>query len=86
MIIHIHDVEKALDELARVVEPGGKLALYVTNSKSWDQKLESLLRFLLRKPLIGRRAPPPGKWSLVRDARAEALGLAVRHSGARAAA
>jgi len=54
VIIHIHDVEKALDELARVVEPGGRLALYVTNSKSWDQKLESLLRFALRKPLVGR--------------------------------
>jgi len=54
VIIHIHDVEKALDELARVVEPGGKLALYVTNSKSWDHKLEALLRFLLRKPLVGR--------------------------------
>jgi len=54
VIIHIHDVEKCLDELARVIEPGGKLALYVTNSKSWDQKLEWLLRFLLRKPLAGR--------------------------------
>lgn len=56
VIIHIHDVEKALDELARVIEPGGKLALYVTNSKSWDHKLESLLRFLLRKPLVGRES------------------------------
>jgi SAM-dependent methyltransferase len=54
VIIHIPDVEKALDELARIVEPGGKLALYVTNSKSWDQKLESWLRFLLRKPQAGR--------------------------------
>jgi SAM-dependent methyltransferase len=56
VIIHIFDVEMALDELARVVEPGGKLAIYVTNSKSWDHKLESLLRFLLRKPLVGRRS------------------------------
>jgi SAM-dependent methyltransferase len=56
VIIHIRDVEKALDELVRVVEPGGKLALYVTNSKSWDQKLEWLLRFLLRKRLTGREA------------------------------
>jgi SAM-dependent methyltransferase len=54
VIIHIHDVEKALDELARVVEPGGKLALYVTNKQAWDHKLESALRFLLRKPLRGR--------------------------------
>jgi 2-polyprenyl-3-methyl-5-hydroxy-6-metoxy-1,4-benzoquinol methylase len=56
VIIHIHDVEKALDELARVIGPGGKLALYVTNSKSWDQKLESLLRFLLRKPRVGQES------------------------------
>jgi ubiquinone/menaquinone biosynthesis C-methylase UbiE len=56
VIIHIYDVEKALDELARIVEPGGKLALYVTNNKSWDQKLESLLRFLLRRPVIGRES------------------------------
>jgi SAM-dependent methyltransferase len=54
VIIHIHDVEKALDELARVIKPGGKLALYVTNSGSWDEKLESALRYLLRKPLPGR--------------------------------
>jgi 2-polyprenyl-3-methyl-5-hydroxy-6-metoxy-1,4-benzoquinol methylase len=49
VIIHIHEVEKALDELARVVEPGGKLALYVTNSSAWDLTVESWLRFLLRR-------------------------------------
>jgi len=54
VIIHIHDVEKALDGLARIVEPGGKLALYVTNKDAWDHKLERLLRFLIRKPLAGR--------------------------------
>jgi 2-polyprenyl-3-methyl-5-hydroxy-6-metoxy-1,4-benzoquinol methylase len=56
VIIHIHDVEKALDELARVIEPGGKLALYVTNNKSWDQKLETLFRLVLRKPQMGRES------------------------------
>src|SRR5262249_54541307 len=55
VIIHIHDVKKALDELARVVKPGGKLALYVTNKKAWDQKLESMLRFVLRRPLVGQQ-------------------------------
>jgi ubiquinone/menaquinone biosynthesis C-methylase UbiE len=60
VIIHIHDVEKALDELIRVIEPGGKLALYVTNSMSWDHKLESLIRFVLRKPLVGRESLPLG--------------------------
>ena len=51
VIIHIHDVEKALDELVRIVAPGGKLALYVTNSKSLDTKMESLARSFLGKPL-----------------------------------
>ena len=60
VIIHIHDIEKALDELARIIEPGGKLALAVTNRKAWDQKIESLLRFLLRKPLVGRVRLPLG--------------------------
>ena len=60
VIIHIPNVEKALDQLARVVEPGGKLALYVGNSKSWDQKLELFLRFLLRKPQTGRELLPLG--------------------------
>jgi len=55
VIIHIPEVEKALDELARVLEPGGKLALYVTNQSAWDHKLERLLRFMLRKPLLGRQ-------------------------------
>lgn len=54
VIIHIREVERALDELARIIEPGGKLALYVTNSGSLDGKVESLLRFLLRKPLVGQ--------------------------------
>jgi len=54
VIIHIPEVEKTLDELARIIEPGGKLALYVTNKNSWDQKLESMARFVLRKPLEGR--------------------------------
>ena len=60
VIIHIHEVEKALDELARVVQPGGKLALYVTNSTAWDHKLEAFLRFVLRKPLPGRQRLPLG--------------------------
>jgi ubiquinone/menaquinone biosynthesis C-methylase UbiE len=55
VIIHIHDVERALDELARIVVPGGRLGLYVTNRKAWDHKLESLARLLLRKP-VGRES------------------------------
>src|SRR5262249_49391773 len=56
VIIHIRDVEKALDELARIVEPGGSLALYVTNKKAFDHKLEAFLRALKRKPLLGQEA------------------------------
>jgi SAM-dependent methyltransferase len=51
VIIHIREVDSALDELARVVEPGGKLALYVTNGGAWDYKVESILRLVLRKPI-----------------------------------
>jgi 2-polyprenyl-3-methyl-5-hydroxy-6-metoxy-1,4-benzoquinol methylase len=64
VIIHIHDVEKALDEFARIVEPGGKLALYVTNQSAWDHKLERLLRFMLRKPLLGRTTVALGTGTL----------------------
>jgi len=53
VIIHIPEAEKALDELARVVEPGGKLALYITNKTALDHKVESFIRFVLRKPLTG---------------------------------
>lgn len=60
VVIHIHGVEKALDELARIIEPGGKLALYVTNKAAWDHKLESLVRFLLRKPMSGQESLPLG--------------------------
>jgi SAM-dependent methyltransferase len=60
VIVHVRAVEKALDEFARIVEPGGKLALYVTNSEAWDHKLESLVRFLLRRPLVGRESHPLG--------------------------
>jgi SAM-dependent methyltransferase len=64
VVIHIPEAEKALDELARVVEPGGKLALYLTNKTAIDHKLESLARFLVRKPLTGMQHLPlgDGRW------------------------
>lgn len=61
VIIHIPDIEKALDQLARVVAPGGKLALYVTNKSAWDHKIESFARFILRKPLSGMKSLPMGE-------------------------
>jgi SAM-dependent methyltransferase len=53
VIIHIPDATRALDELMRIIEPGGKLALYLTNKTAVDHKIESWTRRVLRKPLIG---------------------------------
>lgn len=51
VVIHIPDAEAALDHLARVVAPGGRLALQVSNEASLDFGLERLIR-----GLTGRRA------------------------------
>lgn len=51
VIIHIPDASKALDELARIMAPRGRLALYITNQDSLDDRLEAAARFVLRKPL-----------------------------------
>lgn len=61
VIIHIRDIERALDELIRIVAPGGRLALHVTNASAWDHKLETLARFLIRKPLTGVEHLPMGR-------------------------
>lgn len=55
VIIHIHEVELALSELARVLQPGGTLGLYVTNKTAVDHGIEVLARAALRKPLVGRK-------------------------------
>jgi SAM-dependent methyltransferase len=60
VIIHIREIEKALDELCRIVRPGGRLALYVTNRSAWDHKLEALARSVVRKPLGGLEHLPMG--------------------------
>jgi len=69
VIIHIPDAEKALDELARIVKPGGKLALFITNKSAFDHKIESFLRFILRKPLTGLQHLPlgDGVWYVMND-------------------
>lgn len=53
VVIHIEEVDRALDELCRVVAPGGALALAVSNRASFDYALERSARFLLRRPLAG---------------------------------
>lgn len=53
VVIHIPDIGAALDELARIVAPGGKLALQVTNRDALDHKIENFARALLRRPLVG---------------------------------
>ena len=60
VLIHIPEAEKALDELARVVAPGGSLALYITNRRALDYKIERVCRFLARKPLQGMQRLPLG--------------------------
>jgi SAM-dependent methyltransferase len=61
VIIHIRDIERALDELVRIVAPGGRLALYVTNASAWDHKIETAARSLLRRPLRGVERLPMGR-------------------------
>lgn len=60
VIIHIANAEQALDQLARIIKPGGKLALYITNKTAVDHKIESWARFIARKPLTGLQHLPLG--------------------------
>lgn len=50
VIIHIPGIEQALEELDRVLKPGGSLALYLTNHSSFDLKVERVARRLLGRP------------------------------------
>lgn len=52
VIIHIPDAARAVDELARVLRPGGRLVLYVTNQASFEERVKRALR-----PLLGRKRP-----------------------------
>lgn len=60
VIIHIPEVEKALDTLSRVVAPGGRLALYVTNKSALDFKIEALARSVRRRRHIKIERHPMG--------------------------
>lgn len=49
VVIHVPEIAMALAELARVLAPGGRLALQVTNRGAWDHKVERFARKLLRR-------------------------------------
>ncbi len=70
VVIHIPDAEAALSNLARIIAPGGRLALHLTNSTAFDHTLERWGRFAVRKPLeLEQRDLGPGCWYEMNDER-----------------
>lgn len=55
VIIHVPQVDEALENLANAVAPGGSLALQLVMEGSADFMLERLIRKVLRKPLKERQ-------------------------------
>jgi SAM-dependent methyltransferase len=71
VVIHIPQVELALAELARIVRPGGRLALYVTNEYGWDYPIIDTARRLRRRPAYSfrRTALGEGCWYEINQGR-----------------
>jgi ubiquinone/menaquinone biosynthesis C-methylase UbiE len=64
VLMHIPELEKALEELARVLQPGGRLSITENNRRSlhvmvWERALRGVKRLLGRK-LPRRDAKPQG--------------------------
>jgi SAM-dependent methyltransferase len=60
VIIHIPDIEAAVRNLVRIVRPGGRLALHVTNRNSLDYKLLGLARAVTGKKGLPLEKGPLG--------------------------
>ena len=71
VVIHIPDTAHAIDNLCRIVAPGGKLALQITNMNSLDFRIQLLGRRVLSKPLTGlaETAFGVGRWYDLNDDR-----------------
>lgn len=52
VVFHIQEIEKALSELARVLAPNGRLALYVTNSTAAQLLPKKTKDFILGKNTV----------------------------------
>lgn len=57
VLIHIPEIEKAMDELVRILAPGGRLALYVSNSQALQLSLARVKRRLLGRPHPAKPLP-----------------------------
>jgi SAM-dependent methyltransferase len=64
VIIHIPELERALSELARILKPGGRLALYTTNASAWDYIVLGAARAVARRshPALEKSQLGRGCW------------------------